>query len=144
MSLEQNRALARRFIEDVVNRGDLAAIDEIFAKNYVNYQHHHPDSTRIVRGIEAWKKFISEFRRAFPDFHETIEDQIAEGDKVVTRFTSKDTHKGNLMGIKPTNKQLSWTGIAIDRIESGKIVESWVNWDMMGMMQQLGVISLPE
>ena len=87
------------------------------------------------------KSFAAEFRRAFPDFHDSIDIQVAEGDLVVTRFTSTGTHRGTFMGVEPTNKKLVWTGITIDRISGGKIVESWANWDMMGMMQQLGVIS---
>lgn len=141
MSLEENKALSRRAIE-LWSSGDAAAVDEIFTSNYVNYQHHHPDSPDVMRGTEAWKKFVIEFHQAFPNFLDTIEDQIAEGNKVVTRFTSEGTQKGEIMGIKPTGKQVSWTGIAIDRIENGKIVETWVNWDLMGMMQQLGVVSL--
>ena len=141
MSLEQNKALSQRAIE-LWSSGNAAAVDEIFAPNYVNYQHHHPDSPNVVHGTEAWKKFVIEFHQAFPDFHDTIEDQIAEGDKVVTRFTSTGIQQGEIMGIKPTGKQASWTGITIDCIKDGKIVETWANWDMMGMMQQLGVVSL--
>ena len=81
------------------------------------------------------------FVKAFPDFHDTIDDQVAEEDKVVTRFTSTGTHRGALMGLQPTNKRASWMGIVIDRIEEGKIVEEWVSWDLFGMMQQLGAIA---
>jgi predicted ester cyclase len=90
------------------------------------------------------KRFAAEFRDAFPDFHDSIDIQLAEGDLVATRFTSMGTHRGTLMGVKPTNKELNWTGITIDRIAAGKIVESWTNWDMMGMLQQLGAISSTE
>jgi predicted ester cyclase len=89
------------------------------------------------------KAFATEFREAFPDFHDSIDIQIAEGEMVATRFTSRGTHKGAFMGIEPTNKELSWTGITIDRIAEGRIAESWANWDLMGMMQQLGVIPEP-
>ena len=87
------------------------------------------------------KSFVAEFRRAFPDFHDSIDIQVAEGDLVVTRFTSMGTHRGTFMGVEPTNRELVWTGISIDRISGDKIVESWAHWDMMGMMQQLGAIS---
>jgi predicted ester cyclase len=90
------------------------------------------------------KAFAAEFREAFPDFHDSIDIQLGEGDMVATRFTSRETHRGVFMGVEPTNKELSWTGITIDRISEGKIVESWANWDMMGMMQQLGVVHTPE
>ena len=89
------------------------------------------------------KTFVREFRQAFPDFYDIIEDQVAEGDKVVTRFTSVGAHRGPLMGVEPTNKQVRWSGIAIDRVVGGKIVEEWVSWDMMGMLQQLGAVSWP-
>ena len=85
------------------------------------------------------KTFATEFRRAFPDFHDSIDIQLAQGEMVATRATSRRTNRGVFMGIEPTNKELSWTGITIDRISEGKIVESWTNWDMMGMMQ-LGVV----
>jgi hypothetical protein len=75
--------------------------------------------------------------------HDSIDIQIAEGDMVATRFTSRGTHRGVFMGVEPTNKELSWTGITIDRISEGRIVESWANWDMLGMMQQLGVVAEP-
>jgi predicted ester cyclase len=86
------------------------------------------------------KTFATEFRKAFPDFRDSIDIQIAEGDMVATRATSRGAHRGVFMGLEPTNRELSWTGITIDRIAEGKIVESWTNWDMMGMMQQLGVV----
>jgi predicted ester cyclase len=78
-----------------------------------------------------------------PDFHDSIDIQIAEGDMVATRFTSRGTHRGTFMGVEPTNKELSWTGITIDRISEGRIVESWANWDMMGMMQQFSIVHAP-
>jgi hypothetical protein len=84
---------------------------------------------------------VAEFRSAFPDFHDSIDIQVAEGELVVTRFTSMGTHRGTFMGVEPTNKELVWTGITIDRVSGGRIVESWANWDMMGLMQQLGAIS---
>jgi steroid delta-isomerase-like uncharacterized protein len=142
MTLEQHKALARHAIE-VWSSGDVATVDEIYAPSYVNYQHHHPDSPHVIRGTEAWKNFVCEFRKAFPDFHDTIEEQVAEGDKVVTRFTSQGTQAGEFMGLPPTGKYVRWTGIVVDRIADDKIVESWGSWDMLGMLQQLGGIALP-
>jgi len=143
MSLEQNKALVRRVIDEVWSQGKLAAVDELYAADFVSHQHSHTAGRQDIRGLEALKTFVREFREAFPDFHDIIEDQVAEGDKVVTRFTSVGTHRGPLMGLEPTNKQVRWSGIAIDRIVGGKIAEDWVNWDMMGMLQQLGAISSP-
>jgi predicted ester cyclase len=90
------------------------------------------------------KNFAKEFRQAFPDFRDSIDIQLAEADMVATRFTSMGTHRDAFMGVEPTNRELTWTGITIDRISEGKIVESWANWDMMGMMQQLGAVSEAE
>jgi len=135
MSTEDNKANARRFIEEVWNRGNLAVIDEITSPNYVDH-----DPAMTVQGIEGLKQFVSMYLTAYPDTHFTIEDQIAEGDTVVTRWTAHGTHKGPLMGIPPTGKQVTVTGITIDRFANGKGVESWVNYDALGMMQQLGVV----
>ncbi|HEV8419788.1 MAG TPA: ester cyclase, partial [Actinomycetota bacterium] len=112
----------------------------IYAPDFVSHQHSHPHGPRDVHGREAVKSFVREFREAFPDFHDTVEDQIAEGDTVVTRFTSMGTQKGRLMGIEPTQKHARWMGISIDRIVDGRITENWVSWDMLGMLQQLGAV----
>jgi steroid delta-isomerase-like uncharacterized protein len=139
MTLETNKALARRAIDEVWSKGNVAVAPDIYASTFVSHQHSHPH-VRDVRGVSALVEFVREFRDAFPDFHDTVDDQVAEGDKVVTRFTSTGTHRGALMGFEPTNKRASWMGIVIDRIEEGKIVEEWVSWDLFGMMQQLGGI----
>lgn len=137
---QENKALARRAIDEVWNKGNLAVAREVYGTDFVSHQHSHPN-VRDVRGVSALVQFVREFRDAFPDFHDTIDDQVAEGDKVVTRFASTGTHKGVLMGLPPTNKRATWMGIAIDRIEDGKIVEEWVSWDLFGMMQQLSAIT---
>ena len=142
MSTEENKRLAREAIRSL-SSGDLGAVDQIYAPNYVHHQHHHPNDPRDLHGVEAMKTFATELREAFPDFHDTIDIQLAEDELVATRVTSRGTHKGTFLGVEPTNKELSWTGITIDRISEGKIVESWTNWDMMGMMQQLGVVRAP-
>lgn len=141
MSQESNKALAKKALT-CWSTGNLKGVDEVYASNCINHQHHHPNSHMDLKGPDSWKRFIQEFRNAFPDFESIIDDQIAEGDKVATRFTSKGTNKGRLMGIEPTHRKLSWTGIIIDRIEKGKIVETWVNWDLYGMLEQLGVASM--
>jgi steroid delta-isomerase-like uncharacterized protein len=142
VTLEQNKALARRELQELWSEGNLAVADEIFAPNFVSHQHSRPDE-QDVRGVAAYKAFVRQIHEAFPELHYVLEDQIAEADKVMTRNVATGTHKGWLMGIEPTNKRAQWAGISIDRIEQGKIVENWVSWDMMGMLQQLGVVSLP-
>jgi steroid delta-isomerase-like uncharacterized protein len=136
MSVEENKAIFRRIVEEGFNKGNLAIVDELVATNHVN----HTDN---VHGPEEYKQFITMYRTAFPDLHMTIEDQIAEGNKVVNRWTSRGTHKGDLMGIPPTGKQTTVTGMYVARIIGGKIVEEWGNLDALGMMQQIGVVPPP-
>jgi steroid delta-isomerase-like uncharacterized protein len=136
VSTEENKAVFRRYVEEVGNEGNLGLADEIFDR----YLAHQPDGSVLERGPEDVKRFMGEFRSAFPDFHTTIEDQIAEGDKVVTRWRMRGTHEGEFRGIAPTGKELDITGIGIFRFSEGKVVESWDNFDQLGMMQQLSVI----
>lgn len=138
MSLEENKAIARRFFEQVWNKGNLDVIDETHSAGYVLH-----DPTGDIKGTEGLRQFVMVYRTAFPDFHVTIEDEIAEGDMVVLRWTVTGTHKAELMGIPPTNKQMTMAGITMGRIASRKIVEAWNSLDALGMMQQLGVIPTP-
>lgn len=137
MSPEENKVIVRRFVEAVVNRGNLTAVDELFHPEYVL---HIPASAEPILGVESVKRTSALFRSAFPDWHDTIDDMIASGDKVVTRWTERGTHKGEFQGIAPTGKQVRLTGIDVFRLKDGKIVEQWLQMDMLGMMQQLGAI----
>jgi steroid delta-isomerase-like uncharacterized protein len=139
MSTEENKTIARRSFEEPWNQGNLAAVDEIYAATYVNHDPANPG----IEGLAGQKQLIRTYRTAFPDTHFKIEEQIAEGDKVVTRWTATGTHRGDLMGIAPTGKQARVSGINIDHIADGKIQESWSNWDTLGLMQQLGVVPAP-
>jgi steroid delta-isomerase-like uncharacterized protein len=136
VSTEENKATFRRYVEEVGNEGNLDLADDVFDR----YLAHQPDGSVLERGPEDVKRFMGEFRSAFPDFHSTIEDQIAEGDKVVTRWRMRGTHRGEFRGIAPTGKELDITGIGIFRFSDGKVVESWDNFDQLGMMRQLGAI----
>jgi len=138
MSAHENKALARRVFEEVWNKGNLAVADEVWANNFVG--HAAPDE---IKGPEGVRQFFSVFRSAFPDLQFTIEDQIAEGDKVVTRWTLRGTHEGEFQGIAPTGKQMAMTGITVQRIAGGRIVEGWTNRDALGMLVQLGVVPPP-
>ena len=137
MSTEENKALVRRVYEEAINRGNMAVVDELNSPNYVA---HDPGFPQPVRGPEGLKQYFMVFRSAFPDVHITIEDMIAEGDTIAVRQTSRGTHQGDLMGMPPTGKQVTVTGIAIHKIANGKFVESWINADNLGLLQQLGVI----
>lgn len=134
MLTKENKALLRRLFEEVWNQGNLAAVDELLAADYVLH-----DPAQLIRGPEGFKAYVS----AFPDLHATIEDQIAEEDKVAMRFTVRATHKGAFQGLPPTGKQVILTGIDIQRIADGKVAENWVNLDALGLLQQLGVVLPP-
>ena len=136
----ENKALARRLLEEAFNAGRLDVAEELVASDFVG---HAPSLPEEVRGPAGLKELIAGYRTAFPDIHVTIEDQIADGDRVVTRWSAKGTHQGELMGMPATGKQATVTGITIDRIADGRIAESWNNWDTLGMMQQLGAIPAP-
>lgn len=136
MSTEQNKAIVRRAFEEGTSQGNLCIFDELLAPNYVNHSLPEP-------GGESLKQAIRLFRAGFPDLRVTIEDQIAEGDKVVTRGYSTGTHIAELQGIPPTGRQVKVPFINITRVENGKMMESWVQSDMLGMMQQLGAIPTP-
>jgi predicted ester cyclase len=140
MSAEQNKDLIRRIPEEVFNQGKLDLIDELFVADYVEHAAIPPQFSPDIPGL---KRFISALRAAFPDFRYTIEDQIAEGDKVVTRVTARGTHNGEFLGIPATGKQVEWGEIHIGRISGGKLVEHWVVQDQLGLLQQLGVVPVP-
>lgn len=131
-----NKALVRRIIEEIVNKGNLATVDDLVAPDYVGHYSNAPEA----RGPEVIKQRIALLRAAFPDWHSTIEDMIAEGDKVVTRWRASGTHLGEFMGIAPTGKKMTTTGIYIDRVVNGKYVEHWSDWNALGALQQLGVL----
>ena len=136
MSTEQNKSAARRFVEQGFNQKNLAELDTYFSANLVD----HALPPMLPPGREGRKMFYSAFISAFPDIHLHIDDLLAEGDRVVLRWSAHGTQTGELMGIPPTGKQVNMSGIAIDRFENGQSVEHWEVFDQMGLMQQLGVI----
>ena len=133
----ETKGIARRFLEEAFNRGNLDVVDELVAPEFVNHDAALPEP---VVGIEATKASIRGYRDAFPDMRMTVELQVAEGEQVVTQWTARGTHQGDLMGLAATGKQATVTGITIDRIVDGRIVESWTNWDTLGLLQQLGAV----
>ena len=132
------RALCLHFIEEF-NKGKsaaLAVIDQTNATNIV----YHTSTGEDMRGTKDIKQFFSSFFSAFPDTHGTLEDIVVEGDKVAQRWTLTATHKGEFMGIPPTNKRITIQAIEIDRVVGGKFVECWERFDTLGFMQQLGAV----
>ena len=140
MQTEQNKALFRQFVEEIFNQGNMSAIDELLAPDFVEHEELPPG---IPSGREGVKQMTMMFRSAFPDFKTTIDDMVAEGDKVVVRMTWSGTHKGEFMGIPPTGKSVSFGVIDIVRFAGDKFVEHWGLMDSTSMMQQLGAVPAP-
>jgi len=135
--MSEQKKTSRRVAEEIFAGGKLDVIEEVFDPSYVG---HDVASPEPLRGLEGVREQAQGYRTAFPDLQVTVEDQIAEGDKVTTRWTARGTHEGELFGIGPTGKQTTVSGITIDVYSGGKIVESWDNWDALGLMQQIGVV----
>ena len=142
MSTEANKVIALRFFEDIFSQGNLAVADEIIAPDY---RDGGPGAIPgLPPGPEGSKMLVMVYRNAFPDVHFVIDEQVAEGDTVVTRWTAYGTHKGELAGIPPTGKSVTVIGVSVDRIVNGKLVTGWSISDQYGMLQQLGVIPQQE
>ena len=142
MSVEENKAIARRMYEafgQAVSTGNWAALDAVLAADAID---HNPVPGQGP-GLEGVKQVFAVFAAGFPDIHFSVEDMIAEGDKVVSRLTMHGTHRGDFQGIAPTGKSITQTGIDILRIVGGKVVERWGEFDNLGLLQQLGVIPAP-
>ena len=139
MSTEQNKSIVRRWVEEGWNKGNLAVVDQLYAPNFVQ----HEPAPETVHSSQDLKQYVSAYRTAIPDFYLNIEDLLAEGDKVMLRFISGGTQKGPLMGIPATGKTAAVTGMVIFRLANSRIEEAWVNFDVLGLLQQLGVIPMP-
>ncbi len=138
MSAETNKAVSRRFFEEVFSKGDLGPINEMFAPNY---RALGPGALPgLPEGPEAVRQSVQFYRKAFPDTHFVIDEQVAEGDRVVTRWTAHGTQKGEMPGIPVTGRKAEVSGMQVDRFRNGKIVETWTVFDQLGMMQQLGAV----
>lgn len=142
MPVKESKALVRHFIEEM-NKGKVAAMavmDELCAANFV----WHPSTGEEIHGLKDFKQNTKEVYNTFPDAHCNIDEMVAEGDRVVVRWTLTGTHKGEFMGIPPTNKKITAWGIEIYRVVDGKFVESWERFDDLGVMQQLGLVTKPK
>lgn len=140
MSIEQNKALVRQLVEEVFNRGHVNMVDDYMASDFMERE---VLPAGIPSNREGVKILTGMLHSAFPDFKATIDDMVAEGDKVVIRQTWSGTHKGEFLGIPPTGKSVSFGVIDIIRIAGDKAVEHWGQMDSMGMMEQLGAIPAP-
>ena len=137
MSAEDNKALVRHYFEDAWNKHNPALVDEIYASDFVD---RSPDIPGIAHTRDGLKQFMGVYLRAFPDADITIEDQLVEGDRVVTRWTGRGTQTGEFMEMPPSGKKVAVPGVQIDRFSGGKIVEEWTLFDQLGMLQQLGAV----
>ena len=133
----ENKQIVRKLFNELFNKGKLAVADEIIAPNHVN---HDPATPNFGKGPEGEKQIVTLYRNAFPDLQFKIDHIIDADDFVTTRYTSTGTHKGELRGIAPTSKTIRVEGVVIHRISRGRIAESWVIWDALGLMEQLGVV----
>ena len=143
MSAEENKQKARMLLEEAFGQGKTELVDEVLHSDFVCYD---PNSEAgEIRGAETLKGEIEYFRQAVPDLTYTVEDQVAEGDEVVSRWRAKGTHQGEFFGVEGTGNQIEMTGIQIDRFdEDGKMVEVWPEYDLLGAMQQIGAVPEPE
>jgi steroid delta-isomerase-like uncharacterized protein len=129
---QQNKTLARRWFEDLWNRVDLDAAEQILSTEFVEHLTHEHE-----RGIEELKEYISIYRSAFPDIHNRVEKIVAEGDMVAVLWRSRGTHQGEFMGFQPTGREVTFTGMRLFRIAEKKIAESWVTMDAQGWQEQM-------
>ena len=139
MSVEQNKELVRRSVAEFYNTGNTATVDEIYAADYVG---HDPHGFK-AGGMEQLEQLMASMYAAFPDFHLDIDELIAEGDKVVKRWTVRFPHTGEFMGSLPTGKAITFSGTDTYRIAGSKLAENWASADWLSMMQQLGVTPPP-
>jgi hypothetical protein len=137
MALDELKAYARRVPEELLTQGDLAVADAVFATDVVSH-----DATGHMPGVAGTKQVVLTLRRAFPDLCALVEDEIAEGDRVVQRITLSGTHRGEYYGLKPTGRRATWQLVTIQRIgPDGKIAERWSSPDLYGLLRQLGALS---
>jgi steroid delta-isomerase-like uncharacterized protein len=140
---EENKEKARRLMEEAFGQGKTEVIDEVLHSDFVCYD---PNSeSGEIRGVDTIKGEIEYFRSAVPDLTYTVEDQVAEGDKVVSRWKASGTHQGEFFGVPGSGNRIEMSGIQIDRFaESGKMVEEWPEYDLLGAMKQIGAIPEPQ
>ena len=140
MSTEENKAIVRHMTEEFYNQGNVESAERYFADTYV----HHDPASPHVHDREGLKAVLRAFCAGCPDLHITIDQLLAEGDTVAKRWTYHATHTGDLAGLPPTGKRITMSGLELFRLEGGKIVECWLGYDNLSLMQQLGVIPTPE
>ncbi len=139
MTIEENKSLVRRYVEEILIRGDMSAADKLLAKDYRRYT----SASAAPLNVEGQKQRLTGIRAAIPDLEITTEDLFAEGDRVALRVTIRGTHKGQFLNIRPTGKSIEFWGLDVIRIENGKFVEHWGGPDTFDILRQLGAVITP-
>jgi len=139
VSIEGNKAIVLRYFAEM-DRGNIDVVDELIAEDYVD---HNPALPGIAPGREGTRRYMQMLKTAFPDANHTIDDIIAEGDKVMTRVTARGTFLGECMGYQPNGNVVEISGIAVHRVEDGRLVEHWAHADIAGFMRQIGAEAAP-
>ena len=143
MSTDDNKAVVRRWFDEVISRGDMGALDAICAECHPQFAVIRGVIEPAPLGMSGLKSLITSLRSAFHDLHAEVEEQIAEGDKVVSRVTMRGTQRGEFNGMPATGKSFTISGVSVWEVRGNLLIQEWVNWDALGMMQQLGVIPAP-
>jgi steroid delta-isomerase-like uncharacterized protein len=138
---EANKAIARSFMEDCWNRGDLGAMDAVVAKDC---RHHDPVFPTLSSGLDGLKRHIESCRAGFPDLRFSLDDVIAERDEVVIHWTARGTHRAQFLGMAATNRTAAVSGTSIYKIDRGKIREQWSDWNVLSLLEQLGLATVPK
>lgn len=136
---ERNKAVVHRAVEELFNTGNLDIVEQVFAPDYVD----HSPSDSELSGLENVKRFVAAWRAAFPDTRSTVEDMIAEGDKVAARWTTRATHRGEFLGVPPTGNVVTAQWLGIFHLSDGRIVDSWDHYETQGLLRQLGIDPTP-
>ena len=140
-TLAANQLIGRRVLLEMWGAGDLSVADVLYAPDYVDHVGRGPEPSRVV-GAESIKQAVRLFRAAFPDLQYVVEEEMAERDLVWTRFSASGTHLGSFLGAAPTGRTVTYTGMDLNRIGNGRIVESWVNYDALALLQQVGLVPI--
>lgn len=139
IAIDENKWIGRRVLLEIWGEGRLELVDELYAPAYVDHVSRGPEPS-TVEGPAGLKQAVAAFRAAFPDLRYEVDDQIAEGEIVVTRFSAAGTHEREFLGAAPSGRRVAYTGIDVNRVRDGRIVESWIQYDALGLLQQLGLV----
>lgn len=142
-TIAAHRRIGRLVLEEMWGKGRVDLADQLYAPDYVDHVGKGPEPSE-VRGVEGIKQAVMLFRAAFPDLVYVVEDEVAEGELVVARFSARGTHRGTFLGVAPTGRTVTYGGFDMNRVRDGRIVESWVHYDALALLQQLGIVpSIP-